>query len=187
MRRAQRGRFPLVSAITKVTKELLDTVPLDNGADDELGTAKALLANAKKLALFLSGVAYQKFGDKLIEEQEIVASLSDIMIDTYLAESAVLRAMKAANSGAGSASMSDLTLIFVNEAVGRMELQARRALAATSEGDELKAQLGIMRRLLRWTPVNSVALRRRVAKRLCEVGTFSALVAGNRQAEKVAA
>src|SRR5437870_5446247 len=187
MRRAQRGRFPLVSAITKVTKELLDAAPLDNGADDELGTAKALLTNAKKLALFLSGVAYQKFGDKLIEEQEVVASLSDIIIDTYLAESAVLRAMKAANSGAGSASMSDLTLIFVNEAVGRMELQARRALAATSEGDELKAQLGIMRRLLRWTPINTVALRRRVAKRLCEVGTFSALVAGNRQAEKVAA
>src|SRR6266581_2014225 len=187
MRRAQRGRFPLVAAITKVTKELLDAAPLDNGADDELGTAKALLANAKKLALFLSGVAYQKFGDKLIEEQEIVASLSDIIIDTYLAESAVLRALKASNSGAGSSTMSDLTLIFVNEAVGRMELQARRALAATSEGDELKAQLGIMRRLLRWTPVNSVALRRRVAKRLCEVGTFSALVAGNRQAEKVAA
>ena len=187
MRRAQRGRFPLVSAITKVTKELLDAAPLDHGADDELGAAKALVTNAKKLALFLSGVAYQKFGDKLIDEQEIVACLSDIMIDTYLAESSVLRAMKAANSGAGSASMSDLTLIFVNEAVGRMELQARRALAATSEGDELKAQLGIMRRLLRWTPINSVALRRRVAKRLCEVGTFSALVAGNRQAEKVAA
>src|SRR2546427_1921056 len=187
MRRAQRGRFPLVPAITKVTKELLDATPLDNGTSDELGTAKALLANAKKLALFLSGVAYQKFGDKLIEEQEVVASLSDIIIDTYLAESAVLRAMKAANSGAGSATMSDLTLIFVNEAVGRMELQARRALAATSEGDELKAQLGIMRRLLRWTPVNSVALRRRVAKRLCEVGTFSTLVAGTRQAEKVAA
>jgi len=187
MRRAQRGRFPLVSAITKVTKELLDATPLDNGTGDELGTAKALLANAKKLALFLSGVAYQKFGDKLIDEQEIVASLSDIIIDTYLGESAVLRALKACNNGAGSATMSDLMLIFVNEAVGRMELQARRALAATSEGDELKAQLGIMRRLLRWTPLNTVALRRRVAKRLCEVGTFSALVAGTRQAEKVAA
>ena len=187
MRRAQRGRFPLVSAITRVTKELLDSAPMDNGANDELGMARALLANSKKLALFISGVAYQKFADKLIEEQEIVASLSDIIMDTYLGESAVLRALKAANSGAGAAAMSDLTLIFVNEAVGRMELQARRALAAASEGDELKAQLGIMRRLLRWTPLNSVALRRRVAKRLCEVGTFGALVAGSRQAEKVAA
>src|SRR6266446_7013842 len=94
MRRAQRGRFPLVPAITKVTKELLDSAPMEDAATDELAATKALLANAKKLALFLSGVAYQKFGDKLIEEQEIVASLSDIMIDTYLAESALLHALK---------------------------------------------------------------------------------------------
>src|SRR6266436_5144285 len=93
MRRAQRGRFPLVPAITKVTQELLDATRLNNGATDELGTAKALLANAKKLALFLSGVAYQKFGDKLIDEQEVLACLSDIISDIYQAESAILRTL----------------------------------------------------------------------------------------------
>ena len=73
--------------------------------------------------------------------------------------------------------MTDLTLTFVNDAVGRMELQARQALAATAQGDELRAQLGIVRRLLRWSPLNGVALRRRIAKRLCDVGSFPALVA----------
>ena len=73
--------------------------------------------------------------------------------------------------------MTDLTLVFANEAVGRLEQQARRALAAISQGDELRGQLGIVRRLLRWLPLDGVAMRRRIAKRLCEVGSFSALVA----------
>ena len=138
--------------------------------------AQALLTNGKKLALFIAGVAYQKFGDKLIDEQEVVASLSDIIIDVYLAESALLRALKVRKTNGAAPVLTDLTLIFVNEAVGRMELQARRALAATSEGDELRSQLGLVRRLLRWMPMNTVAMRRRIAKRLCEVGSFPALV-----------
>jgi alkylation response protein AidB-like acyl-CoA dehydrogenase len=177
MRRAQRGRFPLVQAITKVSKELLEMTPLEEGAGDELAVAGKLLINAKKLALFVSGVAYQKYGEKLGDEQEVVASLSDMMIDIYLAESALLRTRKVRQSGSGYSALADMTLVFVNDAVGRMELQARQALAATSQGDELRAQLGIVRRLLRWTPLNGVALRRRIAKRLCEVGSFPALVA----------
>ena len=177
MRRAQRGRFPLVAAITKVTKELLDmALPEDSSAGDELAPVQALLVNAKKLVLFVSGAAYQKYGDKLGEEQEIVASLSDMIIDVYLAVSALLRTLKARKASGSSSVMVDLTLSFINDAVGRMEQQARRALAATSQGDELKAQLGIVRRLLRWTPLNGVAIERRIAKRLCEVGSLPALV-----------
>lgn len=177
MRRAQRGRFPLVAAITKVTKELFDLAPLEESSGgDELNAARALLANGKKLALFVSGVAYQKFGEKLAEEQEVVGRLSDIIIELYLGESAVLRALKSRKSPASTTVLGDLALHFVNESVGRMELQARHALAATSQGDELRAQLGIVRRLLRWSPLNGVALQRRIAGRLCDVGNYSVLV-----------
>jgi hypothetical protein len=100
-----------------------------------------------------------------------------MMIDVYLAESALLRTLKVRQTGGNSSVMTDLTLVFINDAVGRLELQARQALAATTQGDELRAQLGIVRRLLRWGPLNGVALRRRLAKRLCEVGSFPALVA----------
>ncbi len=178
LRRAQKGRFPLVAAITKVTKELLEMPPLDSGAgDDDLALAHALLANAKKLALFGAGVAYQKFGDKVIEEQEVLAGVSNVISDLYLAESAVLRTLKTRKAGRSWSVMADLTLSFVNSAVGRMEQQARECLAATSQGDELRAQLGIVRRLLRWSPLNGMAMRRRIAKRLCDVGSFPALVA----------
>jgi len=95
----------------------------------------------------------------------------------YLAESALLRTLKVRKANVNSPVLADLTLSFINDAVGRMETQARRALAATSQGDELRAQLGILRRLLRWTPLNGVAQQRRIAKRLCEVGNFPALVA----------
>src|SRR6185295_11417304 len=94
--------------------------------------------------------------------------MSNMIIDIFLAESALLRTLKARKANGGSSVMADLTLAFINDAVGRMELQARQALAATSQGDELRAQLGIVRRLLRWSPLNGVALRRRIAKRLCE-------------------
>src|SRR6185436_13934990 len=109
------GRFPLVQAISKVTKELLDLAPSESGAADELAAGQSLLANCKRLVLFLAGVAYQKFGDKLIEEQEIVASLSDVIIDTYLGESAVLRTLKVRQTRGPSPVMTDLVMIFLNE------------------------------------------------------------------------
>ncbi len=176
MRRAQRGRFPLVQAITKVSKELLDMPPLEESSSDELVNAQKLLANAKKLVLFVSGVAFQKYGEKMGDEQEVMASLSDMIIEVYLGESALLRTQKNRKLNGGSSAMSDLTMLFVNESVGKLELLSKSALAAISDGDELRAQLGIVRRLLRWSPLNAVALRRKIAKRLCEVGTFSALV-----------
>ena len=179
MRRAQRGRLPLLPAITKVSKELLDLSPLNEDGGDELATARSLLINAKKLALFVSGVAFQKYGEKLGEEQEVVANLSDMIMDIYLGESALLRTLKVTKTKGTTSVMGDLTLVLVNDVVGRLELLARQALAATSQGDELRAQLGIVRRLLRWSPLNGVALRRRIAKRLYDVGNYPALVAVN--------
>jgi alkylation response protein AidB-like acyl-CoA dehydrogenase len=177
LRRAQRDRFPLVAAVTKVTKEILDVPPLeDHAGADELAVVCGLLTNAKKLVLFVSGVAYQRHGEKLGEEQEVLASLSDMIIDVYLAESGLLRALKARKRAGTAPVMADLTLIFANDAVGRLELQARLALAALSQGDELRAQLGIARRLLRWLPLDAVALRRRIARRLCDLGSYPALV-----------
>ncbi len=126
LRRAQRGRFPLVPAITKVTKELLDLAPLeDSTGADPLTLTRGLLANAKKLVLFVSGVAYQRHGEKLLEEQEVAASLSDMIIDIYLTESALLRTLKTRKAGGAAPMMTDLTLVFANEAVGRLEQQAK--------------------------------------------------------------
>lgn len=176
MRRSQRGRLPLIAAITRVTKELLDLPSLNDGATDKLAAARTFLENAKRLALFLSGVAYQKFGDKLIEEQEIMASISDTIIETYLAESALLRTLKLRQKQQCGAMLEPLTLAFINDLPARMEARARQALAAISQGDELQAQSGMVRRLMRWTSLDGIGLRRTIARRLCETGNYPALV-----------
>jgi alkylation response protein AidB-like acyl-CoA dehydrogenase len=179
MRRAQRGRLPLVPAMTKVSRELLDLPPLEETAgSDDLAPARALVSNAKRLALFLSALAYQRFGEKLAEEQEICGGLSDIIIDIYLAESALLRTAKGRANGRISRAATDLALLFANDAAGRWETQARRVLPAIAEGDELRTHLGLVRRLLRWTSLNGIASRRQIAQRLCEVGSYPALLAG---------
>jgi alkylation response protein AidB-like acyl-CoA dehydrogenase len=177
IRRAQRGRFALMAAVGAVVKELLDLPAPEEGAD-AIETASNWTASARKVVLFLSGVAYQKHGEKLAEQQEILASLSDLILELFMVESGLLRARKAAGRGAPSAGvLRDLALIHANEAVGRMEQHARRLLGAVSEGDELKSQMGILRRLLRWTPLNGMALRRGIARRLSEVGSYPALIA----------
>ncbi len=180
LRRAQRGRLALLAAAAKAGQEVLDLAPLDgSAAGDELAAARALIANAKKLVLLLAGVAYQRFGDKLLEEQEVLACLSDLVTDVYLGESAVLRVLKteAAQGETKAPLLRDLALVFVNDAVGRMELNARQALAAMSAGDELRGHLGLVRRLLKWQPLNGVLLRRRIAQRLCETGGSVPLIA----------
>jgi alkylation response protein AidB-like acyl-CoA dehydrogenase len=177
LRRAEKGRFPLMQAVKKFSQEVLDLAPTADAGGEELAAARSLLGNAKKLVLLLAGIAYQKFGDKLIEEQEVLAWLSDIISDIYLAESACLRTLKVRKANARQSVMGDLTLVFVNDSVGRMEAWAKQALTATSEGGELRAQLGIAKRLLGWQPLNTVAMRRGIAQRLCEVGSYQALIA----------
>src|SRR5881394_3345548 len=127
LRRAQRGRFPLLAAVGKVAKEIFDLAPAEE-TGDALVDARALLGNAKKLALFLSGVAHQKFGDKLVEEQEVLAVISDLLSEIYLGESAALRALKARSRGRKTGILADLVVTFVNDSVGRMELRTRDAL-----------------------------------------------------------
>lgn len=170
-RRAQRGRFPFpMGAPEKFIPAAATAEPLEKVA--------SVLKGAKQLALALAGIAAKKFGDKLTEQQEIVAAISDIVMDIFLNESALLRTQKAAQSGRPAGTMSDLTLSLMNESVARMEQRAGLVLAACSTGEELQKLLGLTRHLLTWTPLNVVEIRRKIAARLCEVGTYQSLVAG---------
>ena len=175
LRRAAKGRLGLMAAAMAAFAEA-QKEPAADKAGDELATALAVLARAKKAVLLLFGGAHQKFGDKIIHEQEVLAVLSDICIDLFLGESAVLRALKARTKG-GGAVHADLALIWVNDSIARMENRARDAIAHMATGDELKMQLGLARKMLRWTPLDTVALRRRVAARLGTVGSYPALLA----------
>jgi alkylation response protein AidB-like acyl-CoA dehydrogenase len=118
----------------------------------------------KKVVLLVAGTAMQRFGTKLEQEQEVLSYLADILIDTYAAESAVLRAQDAAGRKLSNADAhADAARVYTNDAAGRIELAARSCLAAMADGDTLRTQLAALRRLMKVTPVNTVVMRRRLA------------------------
>ena len=177
IRRALKGDLPLIAAAKRLQDELL-TPSGPTGptlfADDTLLAPEGLAVAAfKKVALMVLGTALQTYGQALHDEQEILGSAADIMIDTYAAESAVLRARAAAVATHPRASLHAVAAqTFVNDAAQRVDQAARSALAAMAEGDTLRTLLAALRRLLRVTPVNTVALRRRLADASVEQGRY---------------
>jgi alkylation response protein AidB-like acyl-CoA dehydrogenase len=167
IRRALKGDLGLIPAAKKLQDELLSTSA--TAARGTLDDERNAIRGCKKLALMVIGTAMQRFGQKLRDEQEILTCCADIVIDTYLSESAVLRAAASAGTGdAGAALQETAARIFTNDAAGRVETAARQALAAMAEGDMLRTQLAAARRFLKVLPINTVAGRRRLADAVVE-------------------
>jgi len=175
IRRALKGELPLIAAAKQLQDEVMSPSVPSSGFGEEaaLGDELRAVAAFKKVALMVLGTAMQTYGPKLNDEQEVLSYTADIMIDTFAAESAVLRASAAI---AGSLPRADLheaaARIFVNDAAQRIDAAARSALAAMGDGDTLRTLLAALRRVLKVTPVNTVALRRRLADATVERGRY---------------
>jgi len=162
IRRALKGEIGVIPAAKKLQDELLSPTGAsalgEEGLDADLKTAGAF----KKVALMVLGTAMQTYGQKLTDEQEILCAAADILIDTYAAESAVLRAREAAGRPDGRLHEA-AARTFVNDAAQRVQATATNALAGMAEGDALRTLMAALRRVLKVTPVNTVALRRTLA------------------------
>ncbi|HEV2197177.1 MAG TPA: acyl-CoA dehydrogenase family protein [Candidatus Acidoferrum sp.] len=165
MKRAMGGQLPLIPAAMKLADEILAGPSFEEAPEGVLADEARVVANAKKMFLQAAGGAVQKFREKLADEQELIGSLSNIVMEIYAMESTLLRAQKAAASKgeAASQTMIDAARIFINDAAERVEHEAKRAIAAVHEGDMLTTQMAVLRRFAKRTPVNTIALRRRVA------------------------
>lgn len=152
LKRAQRGQLPLVAAVKKLQGELLAGPSLAGGPPD-------LVKNAKKVALLCLGVAYQRYLNELESQQEILAGLCDITMQAFAMESVQLRSRKHNVA-------PKMTAVFLQEAMEEVERQARTVLAACAEGDDLRVQLAALKRLTKFEPVNTIALRQEIAQRL---------------------
>jgi len=167
MKRAMAGELPLLKAIKSLMDEVMQPPSFDSGADAEetLGREGEILAAVKKIALFAAGVASQRYMTALQDQQEIMADLADIMTQAYALESALLRARKLAGTGRNTAGVAAaMTAVLADESMGLAEQAARRVLAASAEGDELRTQLAILRRLTRFVPEDTVKLSRTIAE-----------------------
>ncbi len=172
LKRAMRGQLPLVEAVRKLESEILSGPGASQAAGEgPLAEEARITANAKKIALFAMGVAYQRYLNALEDQQEILAGLTDMMTEAFATESAVLRARKLAANGRGAVA-ADLCAVLARDSIGRVESAARAVLAACAEGDALRANMAVLRRLARVEPVNAIALRRRIAAKLLEAGRY---------------
>jgi alkylation response protein AidB-like acyl-CoA dehydrogenase len=160
LKRAQRGQLPLVEAVKKLQAEILSGP-----------VAASLVDNAKKTALFALGVAYQKFGAALEDQQEVLASITDVAMNAFVMESVELRARKLAQLHRDEPA-ADISAVFVREAMETIESAARNVLAACSEGDALRTNLAVLKRFTKFEPVNAIAARRRIAERLLAAGRY---------------
>ena len=169
VRRALRGQLPLIEAARQLQDELLSPPPLAPDGDGRLAPQAAAVRMFKKAGLAVLGLVMQTYGEKLSDEQELLSFTADILIDAYAAESMVHRARQAHDDGAGTAELqADAARAFVSDAAGRIDCAARAALAAMAEGDTLRTHLAALRRLLKVPPVNTVAIRRRLADQTVE-------------------
>jgi alkylation response protein AidB-like acyl-CoA dehydrogenase len=165
MKRAVKGDLPLIPAARQLQDEIMSPSMASLDADEgALAGERKACGAFKKVVLMVAGTAMQRYGQQIDQEQEVLTFLADLCIDTYTAESTVLRAIAAAGAAGPEAGLhADAASVFVHEAAGRVELNARAALAAMAEGDLLRTQLAALRRLLKVSPANTVSMRRRLA------------------------
>jgi alkylation response protein AidB-like acyl-CoA dehydrogenase len=174
VRKALKGDLPLIAAAKKLQDEILEPSPAAATADTgPLADEQRTIAACKKVALMALGLAMQKYGQSLTDQQEVLMYISDILMDVYSGESAVLRALDSTTRKVASAERQlDAARVFVNDAAARVEANARFALGAMADGDTLRTMLAALRRLLKVTPIDAVTLRRRIADAVVERGGY---------------
>lgn len=175
MKRAMTGQLPLLAAIKQIMDEVMSGPVAAEEREGPLAGEHKLLAGAKKLALFAAGAASQKYMQALAEQQEIMGALADCISEVYAIESCILRAEKllASRGEAAAGQAIAMTRYYAAGAIDRVELAARKVIAAVAEGDMLRTQMAILRRLAKHEPADTIALGRQVARHVIEAGKYA--------------
>ena len=174
IKRSMKGRIDLMGPAMAIQKELMSVPSFDIGGEELLGAEKKVIDNAKKAILMIAGSAVQKLMQKLKDEQEIIMNVTDMLIEVFACESAYLRTMKLSNNKKGEELQPyiDMTQVYISDAIEKINLYGKHAIAAFAEGDELKMLLLGLKRFIKLEPVNTVKLRREIADRLIEANSY---------------
>ncbi|PFH85836.1 acyl-CoA dehydrogenase family protein [Bacillus sp. AFS088145] len=164
LRKAMSGELPLLQQAQQIQEELMMLMPEEVG-DAPLEQEKYLVRNAKKIAIMIAGLAVQKFGKALSNEQEILVNIADIVSNIYAMESTVLRTEKAINKVGLQKSNQKLlyTQVFCQEAFNEIEAHTKETLVAVESGDTLRMMTSALRKFTRHTPINVIAKKREIA------------------------
>jgi alkylation response protein AidB-like acyl-CoA dehydrogenase len=165
LKRAMKSGLPVMQAAKGVQDELVSVAPTPLGeSTDPLSEARRTVSAMRKVAVVSLGLAALTYGDVLQHEQEALMLISDIVLETFAADSATLRAAHAASIGHAAAGLqSNAATVFTYEAAVRVEIGARSLFAAMLSGDQLRTSLAGLRRILKPAPVNTIVPCRRIA------------------------
>jgi alkylation response protein AidB-like acyl-CoA dehydrogenase len=174
LKRAMKGQLDLMGPAKAVAGELMGIPDFSEPDDSLLAAEEGYVKNFKKAVLMAAGGAAQKLGLALGDEQEIVMRIADMVIDTYMAESTLLRtkklvAMKGEAAAAGQIAMCQL---YIHDAADRIHINCKEAVNAFADGDERMAMLMGAKRFTKTQPLNTKDLRRAVAKQVIEAGKY---------------
>jgi len=167
------GQLALLPAIKKTMDEVM-AGPSGEELEGTLAAERKLVENAKKLSMLIAGAASQKYMQKLADQQEVMGGIADMVIETFAMDSALLRARKSveAHGEDKSALVVAMTQVYLEGAFARLEASAKKVIAAVAEGDMLRTQMAIVRRLAKHEPVNVIALQEKIASRVLETGKY---------------
>ncbi len=161
LKRAARGQLALLPAVQAVLNgKFTKTLESEDG-DEET----RLVHTAKQIALLAIGIANQKYGTKLQKQQEVLMSISDIIMEVLAMESTLLRSRKLAASQRDK-NAADVRAVFLREAMDRIEICCRNVLGACLDGDALRRNMSALRSFASYDPVDAIARRRNIASRL---------------------
>jgi alkylation response protein AidB-like acyl-CoA dehydrogenase len=174
LKRAMQGRLDLMGPAMNVQKELM-SIP-DFGADDEapFTKEKKLVANLKKAILITAGAAVQKLMMKIESEQEVLMNIADMAIETFNAESVLLRVMKMVDKQGEAACEHQLNIMrtYLYDAADKVNKSGKDAINAFADGDEQRMILMGLKRFTKAEPFNSKAARRAIADKMISKGKY---------------
>lgn len=175
LKRAMSGQLPLMPAIKQIMDEVLAGPSTADEAEGLLAEEQKLVASMKKLGLFAAGAATQKYMQAIQDQQEIMGAIADMTMEVYAMESALIRAQKiaAAQGEAAAALPIAATRLYLAKAADKIESSARKVIAAVADGDMLRTQLSILRRLAKRDPYNVIELQQQIAEKVIERGKYT--------------
>ena len=168
LKRAMKGKLDLMGPATAVSKELMSIPEFGNEDDSPFAKERKAIVNMKKAILMTAGAAVQKLMMKIQDEQEILMNIADMAIETFVAESTLLRVMKLADKqGEAAAQLQiDMMRCNLNDANDKVNKAGKEAINAFAGGDEQRMMLLGLKRFTKMEPFNSKDARRRIADKL---------------------
>lgn len=174
LKRAMKGKLDLMGPAMNVQKELMSIPEFGNDDEGSFANERKTLVNLKKAILMTAGAAVQKLMMNLQNEQEILMNIADMMIETFVAESILLRVIKMTdkNGEAASQNQIDMMRCYLNDAIDKVNKFGKEAINAFAAGDEQKMMLLGLKRFTKAEPFNSKDARRRIADKLIAEGRY---------------